>query len=239
MQLSKLYYYRQRREGIMTEQVLFLRILAAAVMGGLIGLEREVHGCTAGLRTHILVCIGSTLFMITSIGMASGYAHVGAVDPSRIAAGVVTGIGFLGAGAIIRYGTSIKGLTTAASIWAVSAIGLSVGAGMYTAGAITTVVALVVLILSWIEERFELKRQSKKIIATLSADSETSADDIKKIIAAYGGRTKKVTSNKGEDEGAIFFEFHAMLPRAYRKDTEGEIIDLPGVREVSWKKKEE
>ena len=70
----------------MTEMDLLVRILAATVMGGLVGLERELNGCAAGLRTHILVCIGSTLFMITSIGMAEGYAHMGAVDPSRIAA---------------------------------------------------------------------------------------------------------------------------------------------------------
>ena len=81
----------------------------------MVGFERELHGCAAGLRTHILVCVGATLFIITSISMVQ-YSEL--VDPTRIAAGVVTGIGFLGAGAIMRYGASIRGLTTASSIWA-------------------------------------------------------------------------------------------------------------------------
>ncbi|MFH1837769.1 MAG: MgtC/SapB family protein [Candidatus Omnitrophota bacterium] len=216
----------------MAELDLFLRILAAAILGGSIGLERELHGCAAGLRTHILVCIGSALFMVTSIGMAQEYASLGAVDPSRIAAGVVTGIGFLGAGAIIRYGTSIRGLTTAASIWAVSAVGLAVGAGMYIPGVITTLIALVVLILSRLEEVMELKRQSRKIIVKLSPEADTSSEDIKSIIESYGGRTKRIAPLKETD--AEFLEFHVMLPRLCRKDTIMEIQCLPGVLEASW-----
>lgn len=142
--------------------VILVRILIAAFLSGLIGLERELHGCAAGLRTHILVCIGSALFMLTSIFVAESYKSIGTVDPSRIAAGVVTGIGFLGAGAIIRYGTSIRGLTTAASIWAVAAIGLAIGAGMYEAGGIATVISLMVLILSRLEEKMFLKHRNKK-----------------------------------------------------------------------------
>ena len=117
--------------GILTVVLrLFLSVLCGAVMG----LERELKDKAAGLRTHILVCIGATLFMMTSVSVALSHSYAGDVDPSRIAAGVVTGIGFLGAGAIIRYGASIRGLTTAASIWVVAAIGLAVGAGMYKAG---------------------------------------------------------------------------------------------------------
>ncbi|MFH1552492.1 MAG: MgtC/SapB family protein, partial [Candidatus Omnitrophota bacterium] len=111
----------------MSSLVILLRILMSALFAGCIGIEREIHGRAAGLRTHILVCVGSTLFMLTSIMVCVNYGHIGQVDPSRIAAGVVTGIGFLGAGAIIRYGASIHGLTTAASIWAVAAVGLAVG----------------------------------------------------------------------------------------------------------------
>ncbi|MBU1084582.1 MAG: MgtC/SapB family protein [Candidatus Omnitrophota bacterium] len=218
----------------MTELDILLRILAAAAMGVLIGTEREIHGCAAGLRTHILVCIGSALFMITSIGMAERYMTMGNVDPSRIASGVVTGIGFLGAGAIIRYGTSIKGLTTAASIWTVSAIGLAAGAGMYVAGGITTAVALLVLILSRLEELAALKRQSKKIVAVVSDDGETSAEDIKNIIEAYGGRTKRTGSDKNEKEKTITLEFFVILPKAYRKDVIVEIECLSGVKSVAW-----
>ncbi|MFQ5953295.1 MAG: MgtC/SapB family protein, partial [Candidatus Omnitrophota bacterium] len=87
--------------------VVLLRLFLSVLFGGLVGIEREIHGRAAGLRTHILVSLGSALFMVTSILVGASYGHVGDIDPSRIAAGVVTGIGFLGAGAIIRFGTSI------------------------------------------------------------------------------------------------------------------------------------
>lgn len=148
----------------MSSLVIVIRILLSAVLSGLIGFEREIKEHEAGLRTHILVSVGSTLFMLTSINIGFIYAHAGRVDPSRIAAGVVTGIGFLGAGAIIRYGGSIRGLTTAASIWAAAAIGLAVGTGMYWASVVTAFVVLTVLVLSRLEEKMELKKKSNKEI---------------------------------------------------------------------------
>ncbi|MFH1305346.1 MAG: MgtC/SapB family protein, partial [Candidatus Omnitrophota bacterium] len=172
----------------MTSIVILLRILLSALLGGLIGMEREIHGHAAGLRTHILVCIGSTLFMMTSITVAMKYSHLGEVDPSRIAAGVVTGIGFLGAGAIIRYGASIRGLTTAASIWAVAAVGLAVGGGMYEAAGITTGVALVILILSRLEDLLERKRPGKRMEVFQRVEGETCKAEIKSLIEEYGGK---------------------------------------------------
>ena len=126
-----------------------LRIVLAGVLGGAIGVERELREREAGLRTHMLVAIGSTLFTLVSaygfsefrFSNASGITY----DPTRIAAQVVTGIGFLGAGAIIRQGLSVRGLTTAASLWVVAAIGIATGAGYYSAAVITTVVVLVSL----------------------------------------------------------------------------------------------
>ena len=145
----------------MEVSIIVIRVILSAILSAIIGLEREIKHRAAGLRTHILVSVGATLFMMTSINIAFTYGHAGTADPSRIAAGVVTGIGFLGAGAIIRYGSSIKGLTTAASIWAVAAIGLAVGAGMYWAAGITTLVVIAVLILSRFEERLEFKSFGK------------------------------------------------------------------------------
>ena len=153
-------------------EVILLRLLLSTVMAAAIGIEREIHRRAAGLRTHILVSLGSTLFMMTSISVAMSYGVAGDADPSRIAAGVVTGIGFLGAGAIIRYGSSIKGLTTAASIWVVAAIGLAVGAGVYWAAAITTALSVAVLVLSRLEERMELKKWGK------AREEHGEADDI-------------------------------------------------------------
>jgi len=126
-----------------------LRVVLAGVFGGAIGAEREIREREAGLRTHMLVSIGAALFTLVSaygfsdfrFSNASGITY----DPTRIAAQVVTGIGFLGAGAIIRQGLSVRGLTTAASLWVVAAIGIATGAGYYSAALITTVVVLVSL----------------------------------------------------------------------------------------------
>ena len=118
------------------------RLFLGAVLSGFIGFERETHGRAAGLRTHILVGTGSTLFTLVSIHMAVAYGFLGEVSVDRIAAQVVTGVGFLGAGTILRFGSSIRGLTTAASIWGVAAIGLAVGSGFYSGAVITSAIML-------------------------------------------------------------------------------------------------
>jgi putative Mg2+ transporter-C (MgtC) family protein len=122
-----------------------IRIVLAFILGGLIGLEREKRHSFAGLRTHILVCVGSSLIMLTSLYIYDVYQNKASVDPARIAAGVVTGIGFLGAGTIIRSSEGVKGLTTAASVWVSSAIGLAVGCGYYSAAIIGTITAYLAL----------------------------------------------------------------------------------------------
>ncbi len=120
-----------------------LRLLLAAVLGAVIGYQRERAGKPAGLRTHILICVGAALFTVASV-----YGFGAATDPARVAAGIVTGIGFLGAGAIIRRGEGVvEGLTTAATIWAAAGIGLAAGVGLYLAAAVTTALILIVLFL--------------------------------------------------------------------------------------------
>src|SRR5439155_16582118 len=123
-----------------------LRVVLAGVLGGAIGAEREIREREAGLRTHMLVAVGAGLFTLVSaygwhdfhFSNRAGVTY----DPTRIAAQIVTGIGFLGAGAIIRHGLSVRGLTTAASLWVVAAIGVASGAGYYSAALITTVLVL-------------------------------------------------------------------------------------------------
>ena len=126
---------------------LILRMALATVVGGVIGLERELRDRNAGFRTHILVCVGATAFTIVSAyGFESFLVSTdpaAPVDPSRVAAQIVTGIGFLGAGAIIRHGGTVRGLTTAANLWALAAIGMAIGLGLY---AVTFVTAAAVLI---------------------------------------------------------------------------------------------
>ncbi|MFS8582626.1 MAG: MgtC/SapB family protein [Limnochordales bacterium] len=127
---------------------LFARLLLATVLGGAIGLERETLNRPAGLRTHILVCVGSTLAMLVSMyGLLDmrGGVLTPSYDGGRIAAQVISGIGFLGAGTILREGSSVRGLTTAASLWTVAGIGLAVGSGMYAAAVATTLLVMLAL----------------------------------------------------------------------------------------------
>ena len=136
----------------------FCRLLVAMIAGGLVGLEREVRGRQAGFRTNILVCLGSALVMIVSISFAEkSWPHDAGininVDPARIAYGVMTGIGFLGAGAIVKNGVNIRGLTTAAGLWCVAAIGLASGFGLYVITFFATVLVVACLwLLDYVED---------------------------------------------------------------------------------------
>jgi putative Mg2+ transporter-C (MgtC) family protein len=119
------------------------RLLLAAILGAVIGIEREVHDHPAGMRTHMLVAVGCALFTELSIyGFLTGVPGTTAVDPTRLAAQIVSGIGFLGAGAILKYGASIRGLTTAASLWATAAIGIAAGTGQFILGFVGTAIVL-------------------------------------------------------------------------------------------------
>ena len=133
------------------------RIAVSVAAGYILGLERQIHRQPAGLKTHILICVGSTLLMIVSLILAGGMDVLSGNtpllgDPGRFAAQVISGIGFLGGGAIIRQGFNIKGLTTAATIWVSAAIGLAIGIGAYIPAALTLAAVIVTLV---IMERFE------------------------------------------------------------------------------------
>jgi putative Mg2+ transporter-C (MgtC) family protein len=131
---------------------LLVRLAASAILGGLIGLERDVHGRAAGLRTNMLVSMGSALFMIISLTVAVRYAASGTaesglrVDPSRIAAQIIAGIGFIGAGAIIKEGINVRGLTTSACLWVSAGIGMACGAGLFELALVVTAIGLFTLI---------------------------------------------------------------------------------------------
>ena len=138
----------------------WVRLMLAFVLGGAIGLEREIHGRPAGLRTHILVCVSATMIMLASKSHAQlpyplpADFHIN-IDPGRIVAGIMTGIGFLGAGAILRLGDLIRGITTAACIWFVAALGIVIGEGCYALALLSTGSILIVLItLQWVEHHF-------------------------------------------------------------------------------------
>jgi putative Mg2+ transporter-C (MgtC) family protein len=159
------------------------RLLIAAALGAVIGAEREIHEHPAGMRTHLLVAFGCALFTVISIyGFLGGPAGTAPVDPSRVAAQIVTGIGFLGAGAILKYGTSIRGLTTAASLWATAAIGLGVGAGQWLLGIVG---AAIVLLSLWPLHRlteFLRMRNAESVRVRLLTGRLDALADISKVL---------------------------------------------------------
>jgi putative Mg2+ transporter-C (MgtC) family protein len=169
----------------------------------LIGIEREAHNQPAGLRTHILISIGATLVMLISIYIPQTFTDFQNGDPGRIAAQVVSGIGFLGAGAILRFGADVKGLTTAASIWAIAALGLAVGAGMYAISFIGVGVILFALtVMDVFEKRVFKERTLRKIeLVIKKKDADIPAlkillksEDIKVISTGYNWNVNETNS---------------------------------------------
>lgn len=146
---------------------IILRLVVSFLIGALIGLERERHQRPAGLRTHTLVCLASALFAMVSI-IAAGANN----DPGRIAAQVVTGIGFLGAGTIMRQGSTVRGLTTAASLWMASALGLAVGFGWYVAAILAGLMAFLALTMMKLLEERLAKRQLTLNLAITAAPGQ-------------------------------------------------------------------
>ncbi|MES3010286.1 MAG: MgtC/SapB family protein [Pseudomonadota bacterium] len=146
-----------------------LHLVSAVLAGGLIGLERSFHGRPAGFRTHTLVCLASSLLMLVTLYQSywftGGGSDVVRVDPTRMAQGIMTGIGFLGAGVIFKEGLSVRGLTTAASIWITASIGVLMGVGFYFAGSVATLLTLGVLALfRHIEGRMPTNQYAQLVI---------------------------------------------------------------------------
>jgi putative Mg2+ transporter-C (MgtC) family protein len=151
----------------LSEIDMLIRLCLGFLAGAIIGLERSSRHQVAGLRTHILIAVGSTLLMLLSIWLPQEFSSLKNGDPGRIAAQVVSGIGFLGAGAMIRLGNNIKGLTTAASLWITAAFGLAIGAGMFLAAGIALALALFSLIvLGRLEQRFFPSERNKVLEIT-------------------------------------------------------------------------
>lgn len=203
-----------------------LKLVFSLVLGTAIGLEREVSDKAAGLRTNILICLGATLFTIISAQFQSP------LDPARISAQIVSGIGFLGAGAIMRDGDRVVGLTTAATIWIVAAIGVAVGYGLYTVAAMTTITVLFVqlaftrldiLIDDWRE------RHNFKIVSRLD---EKVIEDIKTI---FRQADVVVLRRKLMKKNDLFYsEWYTSGPRLTQKDVVKQLIDSKDVLEVTY-----
>ena len=154
------------------------KLILAAVLGALVGYERETHGRPAGLRTHMLVCMGSTIFTIVSTSFAGR-----SPDPSRVAAQIVTGIGFLGAGTIIRQGNIVRGLTTAASLWTIAGIGMAVGVS-WPLAEFAAIAAVVVFITLGVLTKIEHAWLSKRLYQDLTVIMGDEAEQVSQVLAA-------------------------------------------------------
>jgi len=211
---------------------ILLRLSLAVIAGGLIGLEREIHGRAAGFRTQILVCLGATLIMLISIyGFAASGIDEARWDPARLAAQVVSGIGFLGAGTILRDGPSIKGLTMAASLWVVAGIGLAIGSGFYLGAVITTVLGFLTLV--YRVERYLLPHGERSLQLHV-ADRPGQIGAIATLLGQrrVNIRTMKVDTTSG---GECYVEMRVETPYGIRlEDLMEELSSLPDVKEIKW-----
>ena len=192
-----------------------LRLLLSLVVGGVIGLERERSNQAAGLRTHVLISLGSSLIMIVSLtmvaagvppeGVAAGTLRGG--DPGRIAAQVVSGVGFIGAGTIMRFGGSVRGLTTAASIWIAAALGLSIGGGLYFVSAVGTAIALFTLTtLNRVEKRMFPDRTYKMLEVNVR-DKRISTDAIIPILRKHRIQVSNVDVTQAIEKQTVKMRF--------------------------------
>lgn len=180
-----------------TNWELIIRMILATVLGGLIGIEREWNNHAAGFRTHILVCLGSTMIMLLSMYGFSDFVNEFNVrlDPARLAAQVVSGIGFLGAGAILRNGNIVTGLTTAASVWVVAAIGLCVGAGFYVGSLFCTFLLLISLHLFNRWEKRWLKNRRFHELEMIILDQPGALGSIIQTLGEYGAQINNLKMN--------------------------------------------
>ncbi len=195
-----------------------IRLVLALLLGGLIGFEREVSSHAAGLRTHILVCVGSALVMLLSMyGFSAFVNEVNVrIDPSRLAAQVISGIGFLGAGTIMFNGRSITGLTTAASLWVVAGIGLAIGAGFYYPAVLA---CFMVLISLWILNKVEHKYFNGKKVRVLKIQAIDQPGTLGLITTILGKRKidikqiKLEESEDGSKSNHVQITFHVTIPK--------------------------
>jgi putative Mg2+ transporter-C (MgtC) family protein len=209
----------------LTELEIAWRLFLGAALGGLIGLERQVHGRPAGFRTHLLVCVASVLLMIVSASLGG--------DPGRLAAGAITGIGFLGAGVILKSGLNVHGLTTAACLWIVSAIGLSVGAGFVFPAVLSCAVTIVSLwILRAVEDR--LPRLAYKYV-TVVAGPDLPEESIREAVTRSGASIGEISYDLDVDGGGALT--YRITIASNHRISERDILDalaaFPSVRRVS------
>ena len=217
----------------MTDAIVLQRLLLVTLIAGAIGFERERHGRAAGFRTHILVGIGSCLVMLTGVYMAQASSGAG-IDPTRMASQVVSGIGFLGAGTILRFRASVRGLTTAASLWATAGVGLAVGAGFLHGALLTGVIVLLVLFgFSRLERAMRRDWYQHLIIETVGSANELAR--IRQLLAEYDVEIRDLDIVTGTQANRARLEFHVkLLPDHPREEIVKKLQALEGTVDAHW-----
>jgi putative Mg2+ transporter-C (MgtC) family protein len=190
-----------------------VRLLASLAVGGLIGLERSYHGRPAGFRTHSLVCLSTSLLMLVTVYETRWFPSVAqgriSLDPTRMAQGIMTGIGFLGAGTIIKDGLSVRGLTTAASIWITAAIGILIGIGFYFPAAIATILTFGTLsVFRWIESQIPSQFYAQFVVRFARNDAMPEME-MRRLLEGYNFTIANL--NYHLDIEADFFEYQMVI----------------------------
>jgi putative Mg2+ transporter-C (MgtC) family protein len=216
---------------MLSQWELFVRLLLAAALGSAVGWERERLQWAAGLRTHMLVSVGSCLMIIVSAyGFSSVLSARVVLDPSRVAAQVVTGVGFLGAGSIILRNEAVKGLTTAASLWAVAGVGLAAGAGLYSAAVGTTIIILIILAgLKPLEDRYRASRTNLEL-KIKARQGGLSLGVLEQALGGRASRVKRIVVQAAEQAGED--DVTLLLTRVSAADTADIIHRLEAVEGV-------
>ncbi len=211
------------------------RLILAGILGGIIGYERETENKPAGFRTHMLICIGSALVMVTSEDIFSRYAGLTNLDPARLGAQVISGVGFLGAGTIIRDGLNVRGLTTAAGVWVVACVGLAAGIGFYEGAIVSTLfIYLILLTMKKFQDRLKVRNHNKVILIRFQ-DRPGQLGAIGTTFGRYGHSIRNVEFlQSGEQDQVIDIRVYSHIAaNAQLYDFMMELQRLPGVEKVS------
>jgi putative Mg2+ transporter-C (MgtC) family protein len=210
-----------------------VRLVLACILGGTIGYEREQTNRPAGFRTHILVCVGAALVMLTSEFIFNKYSGYTNLDPARLGAQVISGIGFLGAGTIIREGFSVKGLTTAASLWAVSCVGIAAGTGFYEGAIMAAILIYLTLI---VLKKLEEKIADKNLYRNIFIESRNIPDllgSISRILDEHDITIRNIEFISAEDSDRYVTKFLIKIPRGFNnRDVMSELSKLEGIFKV-------
>ena len=219
------------------------RIVLAMTMGGIIGWERENSNRPAGLRTHMLVAIGAAVVMLMGEMSLDKYADITTMDPTRLGAQVISGIGFLGAGTIMREGLTVKGLTTAASLWAVACLGLAAGGGFYEAAVLGMIAIIMTLtIFEYLEKRFRKVKFKGLLIQLVCTDISSTLINIKKVAPCYDVILNDVdiAEEIGEDKVIYHLTSKFGFNKSRKKiDKDGFIAEISRLQGVSGMKAQE